>query len=62
MFAGLAQRIHDETNGFVNFVTSLKGGGDCTSWAGIYQSDALSMGLNGGVKPSTMPLTVSFQV
>lgn len=26
---------------------------------GIYQSDALSMGLNNGVKPSTMPLTVS---
>lgn len=27
--------------------------------AEIYQSDALSMGLNNGVKPSTMPLTVS---
>ena len=59
VFAGLAQRIHDETNGQVNFITSLKGGGDCSSWAGIYQSDALSMGLNNGVKPSTMPLTVS---
>lgn len=59
VYAGIAQRIHDETNGKVNFVTSLKGGGSCEQWASIYQSDALSMGLNGGVRPSTMPLTVS---
>mmetsp|Transcript_20971 Transcript_20971/g.45468 ORF Transcript_20971/g.45468 Transcript_20971/m.45468 type:complete len:1024 (-) Transcript_20971:39-3110(-) len=59
VFAGIAQRIHDRTSGRVNFVSSLKGGGDCSQWAGIYQSDALSLGLNGGVKPSTMPLTVS---
>lgn len=61
VFAGIAQRIHDETNGKVNFITSLKGGGSCSAWAGIYQSDALSMGLNGGVKPTTQPLTVSDQ-
>lgn len=59
VYAGIAQRIHDDTSGKVNFVTTLKGGGSCSQWAGIYQSDALSMGLNGGVKPSTMPLTVS---
>lgn len=59
MFAGIAQRIYDETNGKVNFVTSLKGGGNCAEWAGIYQSDALTMGLNNGVKPTTQPLTVS---
>eukprot|EP00986_Skeletonema_menzelii_P002371 scaffold647_cov150-Skeletonema_menzelii.AAC.18 len=59
VFAGIAQRIHDETSGKVNFVTSLKGGGNCAQWAGIYQSDALTMGLNNGVKPSTQPLTVS---
>jgi hypothetical protein len=59
VFAGIAQRIYDETNGKVNFVTSLKGGGNCAEWAGIYQSDALTMGLNNGVKPTTQPLTVS---
>ena len=59
VYAGLAQRIHDATSSKVNFITSLKGGGDCYLWAGIYQNDALSMGLNGGVKPSTMPLTLS---
>eukprot|EP00579_Thalassiosira_antarctica_P010657 CAMPEP_0201910854 /NCGR_PEP_ID=MMETSP0903-20130614/2060_1 /ASSEMBLY_ACC=CAM_ASM_000552 /TAXON_ID=420261 /ORGANISM="Thalassiosira antarctica, Strain CCMP982" /LENGTH=1038 /DNA_ID=CAMNT_0048445531 /DNA_START=117 /DNA_END=3233 /DNA_ORIENTATION=- len=59
VYAGIAQRIHDDTNGLVNFVSSLKGGGSCSMWAGTYQSDALSMGLNDGVKPSTMPLTVS---
>jgi len=59
VFAGIAQRIHDETLGKVNFVTSLKGGGNCAQWAGIYQSDALSMGLNNGKKPTTQPLTVS---
>lgn len=59
VYAGLAQRIHDATAGKINFITSLKGGGNCNQWAGIYQSDALSMGLNGGVKPSSMPLTLS---
>ena len=58
VYAGIAQRIHDATGGRVNFVTSLKGGGDCSAWASIYQADALSMGLNGGVRPSTMPLTI----
>jgi hypothetical protein len=33
VFAGVAQRIHDETGGRVNFVTSLKGGGNCVEWA-----------------------------
>lgn len=33
VFAGLAQRIHDETGGKVIFVTSLKGGGSCVEWA-----------------------------
>ena len=61
VYAGIAQRIHDETNGKVNFVTSLKGGGDCGFWASLYQSDALTMGLNNGVKPSSMPITVSDQ-
>ncbi|KAL7541023.1 hypothetical protein ACHAXR_010569 [Thalassiosira sp. AJA248-18] len=60
VYAGIAQRIHDDTSGRVNFVTSLKGGADCSYWADMYQGDALSMGLNGGVKPSTMPLTGSF--
>jgi hypothetical protein len=34
VFAGIAQRIHDETGGMVNFVSSLKGGGSCEQWAG----------------------------
>lgn len=38
VFAGIAQRIHDETGGKVNFVTSLKGGGNCVQWAGEYIS------------------------
>lgn len=96
VFAGIAQRIHDETGGKINFVSSLKGesmtqfsgpqdrqsrnrtyygpsyltdlffpgidpagGGSCELWAGVYQSDALSMGLNGGVKPSSQPLTIT---
>ena len=59
VFAGIAQRIHDETDGKVNFVTSLKGGGNCALWAEIYQEDALTLGLNSGVKPTTQPLTVS---
>jgi hypothetical protein len=59
VFAGIAQRVHDGTNGRVNFITALKGGGNCAQWADIYQSDALTMGLNNGVKPSTQPLTVS---
>jgi len=58
VFAGIAQRVHDATDGRINFVTSLKGGGNCVDWAEVYQGDALSMGLNGGVRPSTMPLTV----
>lgn len=33
VYAGIAQRIHDETGGKVNFVTSLKGGGNCNEWA-----------------------------
>eukprot|EP00581_Thalassiosira_minuscula_P001325 CAMPEP_0183743662 /NCGR_PEP_ID=MMETSP0737-20130205/65330_1 /TAXON_ID=385413 /ORGANISM="Thalassiosira miniscula, Strain CCMP1093" /LENGTH=1037 /DNA_ID=CAMNT_0025979285 /DNA_START=500 /DNA_END=3613 /DNA_ORIENTATION=- len=57
VFAGLAQIIHDATSGYVNFITSLKGGGNCFTWANIYQNDAMSMGF--GVRPSTMPLTVS---
>lgn len=36
VFAGIAQRIHDETGGRVNFVSSLKGGGNCVDWAGEY--------------------------
>lgn len=59
VYAGLAQKIHDETFGRVNFVTSLKGGGDCAQWSDIYQTDAVVLGLNNGVKPSTQPLTVS---
>ena len=59
VYAGIAQRIHDDTGGRVHFVTSLKGGGNCATWAGIYQSDALSLGWNNGVRPSAMPLTVS---
>ena len=34
MYAGVAQRIHDETGGRVNFIVSLKGGGNCQLWAG----------------------------
>ena len=34
MYAGVAQRIHDETGGRVNFAVSLKGGGNCQLWAG----------------------------
>jgi len=41
VYAGIAQRIHDNTNGRINFVTSLKGGGNCETWASIYQQDAL---------------------
>ena len=37
---------------------SLKGGGDYSLWADMHQGDALSMRLNGGVKPSTILLTV----
>lgn len=41
VYAGIAQRIHDNSNGQINFVTSLKGGGNCETWASIYQQDAL---------------------
>ena len=46
VYAGIAQRIHDaskdeEGKGRINFVTSLKGGGNCERWASIYQQDAL---------------------
>jgi len=41
VYAGIAQRIHDNSNGRINFVTSLKGGGNCETWASIYQQDAL---------------------
>ena len=36
VFAGIAQRIHDDTGGKVNFVVSLKGGGNCQLWAGEF--------------------------
>ena len=48
VYAGIAQRIHDASKynkegnkGRINFVTSLKGGGNCETWASIYQQDAL---------------------
>ena len=46
VYAGIAQRIHDASKdnkgkGRINFVTSLKGGGNCERWASIYQQDAL---------------------
>mmetsp|Transcript_19161 Transcript_19161/g.39660 ORF Transcript_19161/g.39660 Transcript_19161/m.39660 type:complete len:649 (+) Transcript_19161:206-2152(+) len=59
VFAGLAQRIHEETGGNVVFVSSLKGGGDCSAWAEIYENDAVKMGFSIGESAWTMPLTVS---
>ncbi len=59
VFAGLSQRIYEETGGNVVFVSSLKGGGDCSKWAEIYENDAVKMGLSVGVSAWTMPLTVS---
>ena len=56
VFAGLAQRHHDASGGSINFVVSLKGGGDCATWAGIYTEDAVAMGLT---TPANMPLTIS---
>jgi hypothetical protein len=57
VFAGLAQRHYDSSSGKINFVVSLKGGGNCASWAQIYRQDAIGLGYN--VTPSTMPLTIS---
>ena len=58
VYAGMAQAIHDDTSGKVNFISSLKGGGDCGMWASMYQDDAMILGLNGGIRPGTMPLAV----
>lgn len=56
-FAGLAQRLHDSSAGRINFVVSLKGGGNCATWAQIYREDATGLGYE--VTPTTMPLTIS---
>ena len=57
VFAGLAQRLRDSSAGRINFVVSLKGGGDCATWAQIYREDAIGLGYT--VTPTTMPLTIS---
>lgn len=57
VFAGLAQRLHDSSAGKINFVVSLKGGGNCATWAQIYREDATGLGYT--VTPTTMPLTIS---
>jgi hypothetical protein len=58
VFAGLAQRLHNSSNGKINFIVSLKGGGNCATWAQIYREDASGLGYT--VSPTdTMPLTIS---
>lgn len=58
VFAHVAQKYYDAYPGKVMFVSSLKGGSSCGSWANMYQRDALRLFPQSGVTPTEMPLTV----
>jgi len=59
VFAHVAQRYYDSYPNDVMFVSSLKGGSSCGSWAFMYQKDALGLYPGSGVTPDEMPLTVN---
>lgn len=54
----MAQRYYDAFPDDVMFVSSLKGGASCGTWAYMYQADARGLYPQSGVIPTEMPLTV----
>lgn len=60
VFAHVAQRYF-ETHGEdkIVFIQSVKGGGTCAQWAGLFQSDATTLYPNSGIVPREMPLSVN---
>ena len=59
VFAHVAQRFYDKYGPRrTAFIQSVKGGGTCEQWAGIYQGDAKALFPGSGVTAREMPLTV----
>jgi hypothetical protein len=59
VFAHVAQKYFDQYGDRTTFVQSVKGGGTCTQWAGVYQRDAQELFPNSDVTPREMPLSVN---
>lgn len=59
VFAHVAQRYYDAFPNNVMFVSSLKGGASCGTWAFMYQADARVLYPQSSVIPTEMPLTVN---
>jgi hypothetical protein len=59
VYAHVAQRIWEEYSDEIVFIQSVKGGGSCSSWADIYQSDANELYPQSNIVPKEMPWSVS---
>ena len=55
----VAQRYYEQYGDRVMFVQSVKGGGTCEQWAGIFQEDAVDLYPESNIVPKEMPLSVA---
>ena len=59
VFAHVAQTYYERYPNDVTFIQSIKGGGSCTQWSDIYQSDAQELYPDSNIIPKDMPWSVN---